>query len=93
MAKNDSANNAKEVFSLEAPEAQAVHLVGSFTNWEQNPVKLKKQKSGLWKASVSLGPGSHEYRFVVDGNWVDDPSCCTRAPNPFGGENCVRIVA
>ena len=42
---------------------------------------------------VILPPGVHQYRFVVDGQWSDDPACTQRAPNPFGGENMMRRVA
>jgi 1,4-alpha-glucan branching enzyme len=83
----------KQGFALKAPEAQNVALAGSFTNWEQNPIPLKRQKNGVWKASLALDPGQHEYRYLVDGQWTDDPDCAQRAPNPFGGENCIRTVA
>ncbi|MEO8429436.1 MAG: isoamylase early set domain-containing protein [Verrucomicrobiota bacterium] len=81
-----------ETFSYLAPEARSVMLTGDFTDWEQNPVPLKKQKSGTWKTTVSLEPGTHEYRFLVDGEWSDDPGCLMRVKNPFGAENCVRTV-
>ena len=82
----------KETFSYLAPEAQSVMLAGDFTGWEQNPVPLKKQKSGTWKTTISLESGTHEYRFLVDGQWRDDPGCSMRVKNPFGVENCVRTV-
>ena len=82
----------KTVFSFMAPEAQSVQLAGDFTGWELYPVGLKKQKSGLWKTTVSLEAGSHEYRFLVDGQWRDDPACTARVPNQFGAENCVRQI-
>ena len=82
----------KESFTYFAPSAENVILVGDFTAWEQNPVSLKKQKDGTWKTSVSLGPGDHEYRFVVDGQWQDDTQCNERKPNGFGQQNCVRQV-
>ena len=53
---------------------------------------MKRQRNGAWKATVAVSPGQHEYRFIVDGQWVDDPKCDTRKPNPFGGENCTRVV-
>jgi len=37
-------------------------------------------------------PGRYEYRFVVDGQWRDDPACTERVPNGFGSENCVLRV-
>ena len=83
----------KETFTLEAPEAAQVLLLGDFTRWEQAPIELSKQKSGHWKAMVTLGPGAYEYRFKVDGEWRDDPTCANRRANAFGGENCVREVS
>ncbi len=91
MAKQKSSKK-KETFSYFAPEAQAVLLAGSFNDWGQQPITLKKQKSGLWKGAVALEPGAYEYRFLVDGEWRDDPDCATRVANPFSSENCVRIV-
>jgi len=82
----------KETFSLVEPGAMHVKLVGDFTGWEQDPIELKKQKDGTWKATVSLEPGGHEYRYLVDGQWRDDPQCQSRRPNPFGESNCVREV-
>ena len=75
-----------------APEAQAVQLAGDFTGWELSLVSLKKQKSGWWKTTVALEAGSHQYRFLVDGQWRDDPDCTARVPNQFGTENCVRQI-
>jgi 1,4-alpha-glucan branching enzyme len=82
----------QQVFSIKEPQATNVQLVGEFSEWEKTPIKLKKQKNGLWTARVPLPPGSYQYRFVVDGRWRDDPTCPTRVPNPFGEMNCVREV-
>ena len=90
MAKKS--NKQKITFSLAAPQAQAVLLAGDFTNWEQSPVALKKLKSGSWKGTVALAPGSYEYRFLVDGQWQDDPTCPNRRGNRFGSQNCVCVV-
>ena len=83
----------KETFVFEGNDAATVALVGNFTGWEQSPIPLKRQKNGSWKVVVPLNSGTHEYRFVVDGQWCDDRQCQTRATNPYGGENCVRHVA
>ena len=80
-------------FTLFEPQAQDVSLVGDFTSWEGEPLNLKKQKSGVWKATVSLSPGTYEYRYLVDGQWRDDPECQDRRWNSFGSQNCVRTVA
>ncbi len=83
----------KVTFSYVAPEAGSVVLAGDFTGWQQAPVSLKKDESGVWKKTVSLPPGKYEYRLLVDGQWQDDPQCPNRQPNQFGGPNCVCIVA
>jgi 1,4-alpha-glucan branching enzyme len=82
----------KVAFSYNAPEAKLVLLAGDFTAWEQSPLALKKGKDGVWKKSVSLAPGRYQYRFLVDGEWCDDPACSLRQANQFGSENCVCSV-
>lgn len=82
----------KQTFALAAPDADSVLLAGDFTDWQQRPLALKKDRSGVWKRTVSLPPGTYQYRFIVDGEWRDDPECATRVPNPFGSQNMVRDV-
>lgn len=83
----------KETFECVEPTASLVQLVGDFTAWEEQPIELQRQKDGIWRATIALEPGSHEYRFVVDGQWRDDTRCMHRRGNAFGSENCVRDVA
>jgi 1,4-alpha-glucan branching enzyme len=71
----------------------SVQLVGDFTHWQQRPINLQKGADGIWHATVELAPGRHHYRFMVDGEWRDDPECALNVPNPFGTRNAVRQVA
>jgi 1,4-alpha-glucan branching enzyme len=80
------------VFNFSAPDARSVSLAGEFTAWEKAAQEMGRQKDGTWMITVTLAPGQHEYRFIVDGQWADDPHCDVRKPNPFGGENCLRVV-
>jgi 1,4-alpha-glucan branching enzyme len=82
-----------QTFSLRAPDASSVQLVGDFTQWQERPINLQKNADGVWQATVKLSPGAHHYRFFVDGQWCDDPECTLRTPNPFGGEDMTRQVA
>ena len=84
---------AKIKFEFSAPEAKEVFLVGNFNQWNTQANPMKKDKNGIWKATLSLEPGRYEYRFIADGNWENDPSCSCFIANEFGGTNCVRIVA
>jgi 1,4-alpha-glucan branching enzyme len=87
------ASKVRETFELNAPDAGTVLLVGDFTDWEENPRQMKRLKSGVWKVQVTLDAGqSVQYRFLVDGTWVDDSECLTRVQNGMGGENCVRNI-
>lgn len=83
---------AKQKFSFRSPGALSVQLVGDFTQWQERPITMKKSPDGVWTAAVELAPGTHHYRFMVDGEWRDDPECTVRVPNPFGGDNMVRKV-
>ena len=83
----------EQQFSFRAPGALSVQLLGDFTHWQKQPVHLKKENDGIWRARIQLEPGTYHYRFVVDGQWHDDPECTLRVPNPFGSENMIREVA
>jgi len=82
----------KTEFSLLAPEAKNVFMAGSFNEWNLSTHPLTQDKKGVWKISLALGPGRHEYRFLVDGEWHNDPSCSSFIENPFGTLNCLKIV-
>ncbi len=92
MAKFVS-SQPKQTFSFRAPEATSVQLVGNFTHWKEAPINLHKGGDGIWRTSIDLEPGTYHYRFLVDGDWRDDPECTLRVPNPFGSQDSVRKVA
>ena len=84
---------AKQTFRFQSPGALSVLLVGDFTHWQERPIAMKKGPAGVWAATVDLDPGSYHYRFMVDGEWRDDPENTVRVPNIFGTENAVCKVA
>jgi hypothetical protein len=49
-------------------------------------------EDGKWAKELALPPGRYEYRFVVDGQWVDDPAATELIPNSFGTANAVLVV-
>jgi len=91
--RTGSGDGRTQTFSFSAPEATSVQLVGDFTHWQQQPIELRKGGDGIWQATVDLAPGEHRYRFLVDGQWHDDPECSLHVPNPFGSRDGVRKVA
>jgi len=82
----------RTAFKLHAPEAKQVFVAGCFNNWDPTADALRQGEAGTWTCTLMLEPGEHEYRFVVDGEWWDDPFAAERRANEFGCENCLIIV-
>lgn len=76
-------------FTIYAPDAEKISLVGDFNDWDPEKYPMRKFKSGICKKKVKLKPGCYEYLFVVDGEWCPDPENSKRKPNVFGTENSV----
>lgn len=79
-------------FKISAPKAKKVSLAGSFNNWDTTGLSAKKDIRGNWSIKVSLNPGKYEYKFFVDGSWLNDQKCTSCVPNNFGTQNCVVEV-
>ncbi len=80
------------MLSFSAPEAREVLVAGDFNGWETCSDSLKRSKQGIWTTTLNLPPGSYEYRFLVDGDWCNDPHCADTIRNCYGTENCVLRV-
>ena len=91
MAKKSKSTH-EQTFAYRAPVALSIQLVGDFTHWQESPVSMRKDADGVWRSSLQLKPGTYHYRFLVDGQWQDDPTCHEHQPNQFGGSNCVCVV-
>ena len=53
--------------------ARQVELAGSFNNWQWGELIMEKSASG-WQLPYALGPGNYEYKYIVDGRWITDPT-------------------
>jgi hypothetical protein len=48
--------------------ARSVALVGTFTDWKERPLAMSgPDAQGAYSTTIVLGPGSHEYKFLIDG--------------------------
>ena len=85
---------AKRVrFSLRTAPGCKVFLTGTFNNWEPTAIEMAdKRVDGNYAATLSLAPGKHLYKFVVDGTWCCDPECQELVPNAHGTLDCVKRV-
>ncbi|MGA2247353.1 MAG: glycogen-binding domain-containing protein [Verrucomicrobiota bacterium] len=80
-------------FEFAHPTAKTVCLAGSFNHWHPEARTLHSTGAGNWWQETSLAPGTYEYCFVVDGQWMPDPRSNETVANPFGGRNSVLHVA
>jgi 1,4-alpha-glucan branching enzyme len=79
-------------FTFTAPNAKKVSIAGQFNNWNPQTMPMKKEKNGQWKIKLKLPPGKCEYKFFVDGSWVNDTTSRESVPNSFGTDNSVINV-
>ena len=90
--KNALSGKKRVIFSLHAPSASEVCLVGSFNEWDAGRHMMKKNASGEWSKTVYIEPGEYEYKFLVDGEWTTDPQCDRTVHNEFGTLNNLLVV-
>ncbi|MBN1918310.1 MAG: AAA family ATPase [Verrucomicrobia bacterium] len=67
-------------------QAAQVQLAGTFNDWQPEPCD---KQSEAWERYLSLPPGTYQYRFVVDGRWIEDPRNPVKVADAFGGHNSV----
>jgi chromosome partitioning protein len=72
------------VFSVMAPEAKEVYLVGDFNSWQMDGKSRMEQDNGTWRKTVNLMSGRYHYRFVIDGVWTEDANNPAKESNPYG---------
>ncbi len=71
-------------FSVTAPQAHEVYLAGDFNGWKLDESTRMQPDNGNWRKKMSLKKGLYRYRFVIDGNWREDPENPDKKENPFG---------
>lgn len=77
-------------FTLVAQGARKVAVAGDFNDWNPSGIQLVNQDgNGTFAGTIRLPPGSHEYMFVVDGEWITDPAASELRPDGFGRTNAV----
>lgn len=77
-------------FTLDARGARHVTVAGDFNDWNTEAIAMEDtDQSGHFVATVALPPGLHEYMFLVDGEWVTDPTVSERRPDGFGRQNAL----
>jgi 1,4-alpha-glucan branching enzyme len=61
------------IFTLRGyTNARLVILTGNFNGWNTAELAMIKTATG-WELPYVVAPGNHEYKYIVDGQWITDP--------------------
>jgi hypothetical protein len=87
ITENGNANFFLQGFE----DVKEVILSGSFNRWNEHLYKMIKTNNG-WKLNLQLKPDAYQYRFIVDGKWMEDPGNNKRIENEFNEYNSVLEI-
>ncbi len=75
-------------------EADTVHLVGDFNDWDPRATPMKYLKKGSFQAVVELEPGRvYQFRYLINGEfWCNDWEADDYILSEYGADNCVIKV-
>jgi glycosidase len=83
-------------FRYTNPDAREVFVSGSFNGWPTTPAAALELRDddgdGMWSSSERLERGAHEYKLVVDGEWIADPANAEQVPDGLGAFNSLVRV-
>jgi hypothetical protein len=82
--------DAQRFFVEGFENAKQVVLTGTFNNWNEGELLMKRVEGG-WALDYVIGPGDHQYKFIVDGAWITDPKNAMLLTDDFGNTNSVLI--
>jgi hypothetical protein len=79
-------------FNFVKPGAQQVAVCGEFNGWSSTATPMKRHSDGHWETTLTLSPGTYQYKFFVDGEWLPDPAAEKTVGNSYGSLNSVLEV-
>ncbi len=92
----DAQGGAQHVqFTLVAPDAKKVALVGDFNAWDPSHAGYQARHTGggVWTVTARVPLGHHRYSFVVDDSvWMADPMAPRSNDNDFGLPKSAMVV-
>lgn len=89
----DAISRPRVRFTLDAPNATRVSIVGDFNGWNPTSLPLRRSSDGrTWEVEVPLAPGRYAYSFMVDGALAPDPTAPRGSDDDFGTPNSVLMV-
>src|SRR5262249_23900036 len=80
-------------FTLVAPNAARVSIVGDFNQWNPTTLPMRRSADGqTWEIEVPLAFGRYTYAFFVDGRIARDSAAAESANDGFGTPSSVVLV-
>ena len=80
-------------FEISAEQGSQVFVAGTFNDWDLAAHPLNHDPdAGVFRLTLHLAAGKHEYKFVVNGVWHTDAKCPSWVPNAYGTLNSVIHV-
>jgi 1,4-alpha-glucan branching enzyme len=74
------------------PMARNVYLVGEFNQWNPTTIRMVRCGDGSFQAKLRLPLGEHQYKFVADGVWLNDPDAERQVVNSYSALSSVVTV-
>ena len=71
----------------EGIEAESVHLVGEFNDWNEQATPMRRLRDGSFKATLDLQTGrAYRFRYLIDAQtWENDWEAHRYEPSAFAG--------
>ena len=92
----EPASSREVVVRFRDERATDVRIAGDFNGWVPDKgVRSLIEAEGetrIWTKILQLAPGRYQYRYVVDGEWREDPENPEGVASHVGGRNSVLVV-
>ena len=92
IKKRQGIKQQEVTFSLENTDANEDFLMGGLNEWNSKTHPMKNDGNGTWFRDVAIPPGKYEYKFLVDGQWKEDPQNEQLSLNFYGTYNNIINV-
>jgi len=93
---NAVVSSREVVIHFRDARASDVRIAGDFNGWVPDKgVRSLIESEGetrVWTKILQLPPGTYQYRYVVDGEWREDPENPEIISGSVGGRNSILVV-
>lgn len=89
----EKANFKNVTFTIKHFHAKEIKVAGTFNDWDPTIHKMERvAPDGTWAITLPVEKGRHQYKFVVDGKWIEDKQNNLKVETMSGVYNSVVHV-